>query len=81
MNTIEISTQILNDIKIIENDESKMQRLAKYVKRLLPKKEDDSLLTKEEFFAKIDRAIAQSKRGEGKVFTSKEELHKYLESL
>ncbi|MBP3511702.1 MAG: hypothetical protein J6K19_06685 [Prevotella sp.] len=42
---------------------------------------DESLLTKEEFFAKLERAHEQHQRGEGIVFTNKEEMNKWLNSL
>jgi hypothetical protein len=43
--------------------------------------EDDSLMTKEAFFAKIERAKAQYERGEGVVCKTVEETIQYLDSL
>lgn len=40
--------------------------------------QDDTLMTKEEFFAKIDRALAETG---GIVLRSSEEIDAYLESL
>jgi antitoxin YefM len=37
--------------------------------KVTPVAEDDSLMSKEEFFAKIDRALEQYKRGEYEEYT------------
>ena len=44
-------------------------------------KQDPTLMTKEEFFAKVDRAKAQYERGEYKTIHSHEELEAFLNSL
>jgi hypothetical protein len=43
--------------------------------------EDDSLMTKEEFFAKIERAARSIKEGRGTRIHSKEELLDYFDRL
>ena len=45
--------------------------------KLVAEKEDTTLMTKEDFFAKIERAEKQP----GKSFTSVEELDQYIRSL
>ncbi|MDR1416877.1 MAG: hypothetical protein LBJ57_05615 [Prevotellaceae bacterium] len=42
---------------------------------------DDTLMSKEEFFAKIDAALEEVRQGKGMVFNSKEELHAYFDAL
>lgn len=49
--------------------------------KIVPVTEDDTLMSKEEFFAKIDRALEEAKRGEGTTVRSKKELLDYLDSL
>ena len=44
-------------------------------------KEDDTLMSKEEFFAKIEEAERQIERGEYTVINSKEELDNFFNSL
>jgi len=46
-------------------------------KRLVKEKNDPTLMTEEEFFAKIERAEKQ----QGKSFASVDELDKYIRSL
>ncbi len=49
--------------------------------KITPVTEDDTLMTKEEFFAKIDRGIEQIKNGEYLRFDTYEEFEKYADSL
>ena len=49
--------------------------------KLVPLTEDDTLMTKEEFFAKIDRAIERVRAGQYTEVSTKEELTAFLDSL
>jgi prevent-host-death family protein len=50
--------------------------------RLTPMPEDDALMSKEEFFAKIDRAEQQAREGKiAKIVHNREELMAYLDGL
>ena len=64
MTTMELNAQIWRDIAEIADDETLMKRLAKYLKRLTAQKKDPTLMTKEEFFRRVDEAQAQYDRGE-----------------
>lgn len=44
-------------------------------------KSDDTLMTEEEFYGKIDRAKQQAREGKGTRVKTKKELHNYLDSL
>ena len=44
-------------------------------------KEDDTLMSKEEFFAKIEESEKQIERGEYTVINTKEELNNFFNSL
>ena len=61
---MELNAQIWRDIAEIADDETLMKRLAKYLKRLTAQKKDPTLMTKEEFFRRVDEAQAQYDRGE-----------------
>lgn len=45
------------------------------------KKKDPTLMTKEEFFAKIDRAENEIKNGQYVEFSDPKKMHEWLESL
>ena len=73
-----MNTELWQSIGAIADDESLMKRLTRYAKKLLKEREaDPTLMTKEEFFAKVDRAEKQP----GKSFASVEELDKYIRSF
>ena len=49
--------------------------------KLVPLTEDDTLMSKEKFFAKIDRAIERVRAGQYTEVSTKEELTAFLDSL
>jgi len=49
--------------------------------KIIPVKEDDTLMSKEEFFAKIDKALEEAEQGKVTRITSKEELSAFFDSL
>ena len=77
MTVIQMNAEILRNMSIIAEDENLLKRAAKYLRKLVAEKEDPTLMTKEEFFAKIDRARTQP----GKQFANVEELDQYINSL
>jgi hypothetical protein len=74
MTAIQLNAEILRNMSIIAEDENLMKRAAKYLRKLVSEKEDSTLFTKEEFFARIDKARKQP----GKQFSSVEELDQYI---
>ena len=59
---------------VIADDETLMTKVLKYVKKLAAKKEDASLMTKEEFLARVDKA----KEGPSYEMLSGENLTDFL---
>lgn len=77
MTAVQMNAEILRNMSIIAEDERLMNRVAKYLRKLVAEKEDPTLLTKEEFLARINKA----KEGPAMEFTSVEELDKYIRAL
>ena len=78
MTAIQMNAEMLRNMSIIAEDENLLKRAAKYLRKLVAEKQaDPSLMTEEDFFAKLDRAEKQS----GKSFASVDELYKYIRSL
>jgi len=73
-----MNTELWQSIGAIADCEPLMKRLTRYAKKLAKEKEDPTLMTKEEFFAKLDRAEKQVQRGEYVSFDSVEELDRYI---
>ena len=73
-----LNAQIWRDMGVLADSESMMKRVAKYLSKLVKEKKDPTLMTKEEFFAKIERAEQQSARGEGMKMLPGEDLATFL---
>ena len=58
-----------------------IQRGKRKAYKIIPVSDDDTLMSKEAFFANIDRAVKEIEDGKGKVINSKDELTAYLDSL
>jgi hypothetical protein len=77
MTSVQLNAQIWRDMGILADSEPMMKRVAKYLRKLVKEEEDSTLMKKEEFFAKIERARKQP----GKQFANVEELDQYINSL
>ena len=77
-----LSAQMWRDMGTIAEDEGMMQRVAKYLRRVVKEMTaDPTLFTKEEFFARVDEAREQIKRGEGVEMLHNESLDEFLERV
>ena len=81
MTAIQLNAEIYRALGTIAEDESLLARAAKYLKKLAAKKEDPTLMTKEEFFARVDEAREEIRQGKGKRFSTTEEMNAWLNSL
>lgn len=72
-----MNTELWQSIGAIADSEPLMKRQTRYAKKLVKEKADPTLMTKEEFFAKIERAEQQV----GKSFANVEELDRYIRNL
>ena len=81
MTAIELNAQIWRDMAEIADSEPLMKQLAKYLKKLVAKKADPTLMTKEDFFKRVDEAREEIRQGKGKRFSNPEEMNAWLNSL
>lgn len=58
-----MNTRLWQNIGAIADSEALMKRLCKYVSRLVKEKDDPTLMTKEEFFAKIEKGEEDYRQG------------------
>ena len=80
--TLTLNSDFFRDLSVVAEDEGLLKRVVKYVKKLAKEKQaDPTLMTEEEFFAKIERAEEQFRRGEGIRFTDRDEMNAWLNSL
>lgn len=64
MTAVQLNAQILRDMAEIADSEPLMKQLGRYLRKLVAKKEDQTLVTKEEFMASLERGEEEYRRGQ-----------------
>ena len=82
MTAIEMNAELLRNMSIIAEDENLLKRAAKYLRKLVAEKQaDPTELTREEFFARVDKAEKEIAEGKGITCTNKDDMNAWLNSL
>lgn len=81
MTAIQMNAELLRNMSIIAEDENLLRRAAKYLRKLVAEKEDPTLMTKDEFFARVDKAEKEIAEGKGITFTNKDDMNAWLNSI
>ena len=77
-----LNAEILRNLSTLAESETMLNRVAKYLRKLVKEREaDPTLMTKEEFFARVDDAREEIRQGKGKRFSNPEEMNAWLNSL
>lgn len=78
MTAIQLNAEVLRNLSIVAEDESQLKRVAKYLRKLVAEKNPPTLMTKEEFYAKLERGEKAYERGECHEMLPEEDLTSYL---
>ncbi|MBQ9216747.1 MAG: hypothetical protein IJ160_01010 [Muribaculaceae bacterium] len=81
MTTTQLNAEILRNMSRIIEDEGLMKQLAKYLRRLVVKLPDPTLLSEEEFYAKLDEAEREIVEGKGVKMLPGESLDDLLKRV
>ena len=81
MTAIEMNAELLRNLSIIAEDENLLKRAVKYLRKLVAEKDDPTLMSKDEFFARLDKAEKEIAEGKGITFTNKDDMNAWLNSL
>ena len=84
MTTIQIANlnaEIQRNLGALSEDETMLNRVAKYLRKLVKEKEDPTLMSKEEFVQKIEQSKKEALEGNVYRIKSKEQLSQFLNSL
>ena len=81
MTAVEMNEELFRQLSIIAEDESLMAKMLKYAKKLTASKADPTLMTKEEFFEKIERAEREIAEGKGIKMLPNETLDDLLKRV
>ena len=64
MKTSQLNAEILQNLSLLSESEDMMVRVAKYLRKLVKEQNaDPTLMSKEEFFAKLDKAEEDYQKG------------------
>ena len=82
MTAIQMNAEILRNLGTLAEDESMLKRVAKYLRKLVAEKEADSAeMSREEFFARVEKAEKDIDEGKGITFTNRDDMNAWLNSL
>ena len=81
MTAVQLNAEMLRSMSIIAEDETLLKRAVKYLRKLVADKEAPTLLTKEEFLAKVDKAEKQISQGKCTTFTNLDDMNNWLNAL
>ena len=81
MTAVQLNAEMLRSMSIIAEDETLLRRAVKYLRKLVADKEDPTLLSKEEFLAKVDKAEKQISQGKCTTFTNLDDMNNWLNAL
>lgn len=77
-----LDAEILRNLGTLAESETMLKRVAKYLRKLVKESEaDPTLMTKEEFFARVDKAEKEIAEGKGIAFTNIDDMNAWLNSL
>ena len=76
-----MNAEILRNLGTLAEDENMLNRVAKYLRKLVREKEDTTLMSKEEFYALLDKAEQQIAEGKCTSFSDLDSMHSWLNSL
>ena len=82
MTTQQMNAELLRNLSIIAEDENMLKRVAKYLRKLVNEKQaDPTLISKEEFFASLEKGEEEYRQGKTHRINSAAELDSFIRSL
>ncbi|MBQ9165016.1 MAG: hypothetical protein IJ163_09625 [Bacteroidaceae bacterium] len=81
MTAIQLRAELFREMSPLLDSEAAMEKLLKYVRKLAAKKNDPTLMTKEEFFAIVDEALEQAQKGQVHRMEPDESLDDFLKRV
>ena len=81
MTVVQINAELFRTMSEIADDEGLMMKLLKYAKKLAATKEDDTLVSKEEFMASLDHGEEEYRQGKCHTMLPNESLDDFLKRI
>lgn len=80
MSTAQLTSEILQQVSLITDDEGKLKRVLRSLKRIVSPKPDTTEMSIAEYTEMLNRSKEQYLQGKCKSFSSVEELDRYIQS-
>ena len=80
MSTAQLTAEILQQMSLITDDEGKLRRALKALKRITTPKPDPTEMTYDEFVSMVRESETQYSQGKCKSFANVDELDHYIQS-
>lgn len=77
MTAQQLNAEIYRNLAVLSEDEAMLEKAAKSLRRLVKQMNDNTCMTKKEYFAMLDR----SEQGPSRSFANIQELDRYIQSL
>ncbi len=78
MTALQLNANIYRNLGLIAEDERALRKVSKYLQRMVKQMTNDpTCMTKEEYFAMLDRA----EQGSSRSFANVDELNRYIQGL
>ena len=74
MTAIQLNAEVYRTMGVIAEDEGLLRQALKYLKKLAAKKQDETLMTKDDFFSRVEKA----KEGKSAAMLPNENLTEFL---
>lgn len=81
MSTAQLTAELFRQMSLIVEDEGKLKRALKALKRITASKPDPTLMSEEEYMALLDKSEEEFRNGKYKSFSSVKDLDRYIRSL
>lgn len=81
MSTAQLTAELFRQMSLIVEDEGKLKRALKALKRITASKPDPTLMSEEEYMALLDKSEEKFRNGKYKSFSSVNDLDRYIRSL
>ena len=82
MTALQLNADIYRNLAVLSENQSLLDKAAKYIRRLVKQMtEDPTCMTEEEFFARVDEAREEIRQGKGVRMLPNESLDDFLKRV
>jgi hypothetical protein len=81
MTAVQLNMDIQNKLGLFSDNINVLEKISKFLDSLIAKKKDESLMTKDEFFAMLDKSSKQAEEGKVHCWHKGESIEEYVKRI